>query len=158
VTEARAIKVRSALSRQLARPGGRTLAEAERLADAALQTHREDAVAELGALVSRLEAICADPTESGAGQVYGLAAGLVDVAGFFDTGAFYEAAYSLCELADSTSGRETWSWGAVEVHVQALRLLHGSGPGTGGGDALVAGLRQVVAAVTAGPAEAPKSA
>ena len=149
MTEARLVKVRSALSRQLSRPGGRSVADAERLADAALQTHRADAFAELGALVAQLETLCAAPPADGAPRVYALAASLVDLAGFFDTGSFYEAAYSLCDLSDRTRGTDRWSWNAVEVHVRALRLLHSGGlgsTGSGGGE-LVAGLRKVVAAV-----------
>ncbi len=149
------VKVRSALSRQLSQPGGRTLADAERLADAALQTHRADAFAELGRLVAELEAVGAARTPGDEARTYQLAAGLVDLAGFFDTGPFYDAAYSLCDLTDRTRGGDLWSWDAVAVHVQALRLLHLAGLGNAGPDAaaLLAGLRRVVASVCPGRAE-----
>lgn len=149
MTQARTIKVRTALSRQLSRPGGRSLVEAEQLADAALQTHRADAFAELARLVSDLEAVCATRTESDRARVYALAATLVDLAGFFDTGPFYDAAYSLCDLTDRIRSRGLWSWDAVQVHVQTLRLLLLAGLGNpGAGSAtLLAGLRRVVASV-----------
>lgn len=146
------VRVRSALSHQLSRPGGRTLADAERLADAALQTHRADAFAELGRLVAELEAVSAARAPGDEARTYQLAASLVDLAGFFDTGPFYDAAYSLCDLTDRARNGDLWSWDAVAVHVQALRLLHLAGLGTACPDAaaLLAGLRRVVASVCPG--------
>jgi hypothetical protein len=149
VSGARLVKVQSPLSRQLARPGGRSLAEAERLADTALQERRQTTFAELGDLVGRLEALCVQPEPGDEAQAYALAAGLVDLAGFFDTGPFYEAAYSLCDLADRSRAAGRWSWEAVGVHVGALRLLHSGGlqPAGPGSADLVAGLRRVVGTV-----------
>lgn len=149
MTEARTIKVHTALSRQLSRPGGRTLAEAERLADAALQTHRTDAFAELGRLIAELETVCTARAEADRNRAYALAASLVDLAGFFDTGPFYAAAYSLCDLTDRTRETGLWSWEAVQVHVQTLRLLHLAGLDNTAPDAagLVAGLRRVVTSI-----------
>ncbi len=149
MTPPRTLKVKSSLSRQLARPGGRTVAEAERLADAALQTHREDAFGELGDLVRRLERHCAEPTPAGEAEVYALAVQIIDLAGFFATGAFYDAAYSLCDLSDRSRGTGRWSWDAVRVHVDALRLLHGAGLQSASSNApeLVAGLRKLAASV-----------
>lgn len=149
MSEVRVIKVRTALSRQLSRPGGRSLAEAERLADAALQTHRTDAFAELGRLSRELEAACEARTAEDRARVYALAASLVDLAGFFDTGPFYDAAYSLCDLADRTRDGPLWSWDAIQVHVRTLRLLLAAGLGSPSPDAaaLVSGLRRVAASV-----------
>ena len=149
MTEARLVKVRSALSRQLARPGGRSLADAERLAEAALQSHRGDVWAELGRLVTELEALCAARDSGAEAGVYQMASTVVDLAGFFETGPFYDPAYSLCELTDGARGGGGWSWEAVEVHVRTLRLLHLAGLGAACPDAaaLLAGLRQVVASV-----------
>ncbi len=146
---ARLVKVQSGLARQLARPGGRTLADAERMADAALQTHRSDAFAELGRLITELEAACTTRAAQDRERVYALGASLVDLAGFFDTGPFYEAAYSLCDLTDRSRDGALWSWEAVQVHVQALRLLHLAGLGEAGPDAaaLLAGLRRLVASI-----------
>lgn len=146
---ARLVRVQSPLSRQLALPGGRSAAEAERLADDALQGHRAATFAELGELVGRLEALCAQPDAEGPAQAYALAASLVDLAGFFDTGPFYAAAYSLCDLADRSRTAGRWSWEAVGVHVGALRLLHTGGlqPDGPGSEGLIDGLRRVVATV-----------
>lgn len=151
MTQARTVKVRTALSRQLSQPGGRSLAEAERLADAALQTHRADAFAELGRLLAELETACMSRSEADQPRVYALAASIVDLAGFFDTGPFYDAAYSLCDLTDRTRERGLWSWDAIRVHVQTLRLLHLAGLGSPAPDAaaLLAGLHRVVRSVLA---------
>lgn len=123
----RTLKVTSSLARQLARPGGRTVADAERLAERGLESHRESALADLGRIVGRLETVCAEAPAEGPSRVYDLAASLVDVAGFLDTGPFYEAAYSLCELSDRMRLAGAWSWPAAEVHVKALRLIHAGG-------------------------------
>lgn len=148
MTEPRMVKFRTNLARQMSRPGGRTVADAERLADAALQTHRKDVFAEMGRLVTQLERLCADRKREDQTLAYQLASGIVDLAGFFETGPFYDAAYSLCELTEAAAAQR-WSWDAVEVHVQTLRLLHTAGLGTAcpDADALLAGLRQVVASV-----------
>ncbi len=149
MTGARLVKVRSALSRQLSRAGGRTVAEAERLAEAALQTHRTEVFGELGRLVAELEALCVTRGPDDEARAYQLASSVVDLAGFFETGPFYDAAYSLCELTDGARTGGLWSWDAVEVHVRTLRLLHMAGLGTACPDAaaLLDGLRQVVASV-----------
>lgn len=149
MTGARLVTVKSGLARQLSRPGGRSLADAERLADEALQTHRTDAFDELGRLVAQLETACTTRSPEDRVRAYALGASIVDLAGFFDTGPFYDAAYSLCDLIDRSRDSPLWSWDAVQVHVQALRLLHLAGLGNAGPDAagLVAGLRRVVAAI-----------
>lgn len=146
MTEPRLVKFKSPLASQLGRPGGRSLADAERLAEAALQTHRVSIMGDLGRIVGRLEQHCETAAPEDQNTVYGLAVELVDLAGFFDTGAFFEAAYSLCDLSDKSRSSGRWSWEAVRVHVSALRLLHGRGAGGDptDGERILAGLRQVV--------------
>jgi hypothetical protein len=137
-------KIKSTLAKQLARPGGRTLADAQRLADAGLQSHRADIMADLGRLIGQLEALCAAAAPVGQDRVYVLAAALVDLAGFFDTGPLYSAGYSLCDLSDRMRPPAPWSWPAVEVHVKALRLIHAGGcKADAESDILLAGLRSV---------------
>lgn len=147
MTEARLIKVATPLARQLARPGGRSVADAERRASAALEDHRLSVLDDLGRLIGELEALCAARAPDAAPEVYRRAATLVDLAGFFDTGPLYDAAFSLCELSDRIQAGPAWAWPPIEVHVQALRLIHAGGC-TGGGEAetLLKGLKAVLAA------------
>ncbi len=147
MSEVRAIRIKSSLARQLARPGGRTIAEAQRLAEAGLESHRADILEDLGRLIGQLEDLCAAGAEAGRDRVYVLAAALVDMAGFFDTGPLYAAGYSLCELGDRLRAPAPFSWPAVEVHVKALRLIHAGGCKAGPeSDVLLQGLRSVLGA------------
>lgn len=149
MTEVRTTKVKSSLAKQLAAPGGRTLAEAQRLADEGLQSHKAVIMDDLGRLIGQLETLCVTRSAAGQDRVYVLASALIDMAGFFDTGPLYDAGYSLCDLSDRMRAGGTWSWPAVEVHVKALRLILASGckPGKEA-DILLQGLGSVLGAFT----------
>ena len=147
MTEVRTTKIKSSLARQLERPGGRTIADAERLAATGLESHRADIMEDLGRLIGQLETLCAARSDAGRDRVYVLAAALVDMAGFFDTGPLYAAGYSLCELSDRMQPPTAFSWPAVEVHVKALRLIHAGGCKAGAdSEVLLQGLRSVLGA------------
>lgn len=149
MTEVRATKIKSSLASQLSRPGGRTIADAQRLAETGLQSHKAGVMEDLGRLISQLEALCVSKTPEGQARVYGLASALVDMSGFFDTGPFYSAGYSLCDLSERMQAAGTWSWPAVEVHVKALRLILTGGCKSGAdSDVLLQGLRSVLGAFT----------
>jgi hypothetical protein len=115
--------MKSRLAHQLAQPGGCSVDEAVRRAEAGIEARREDAVREMSAVVERLADLCQTARAADHGAVYGLATALVDVAGLLDTGPFYQAAYSLCDVADQMRASGRWSWPSVEVHVSALRLV-----------------------------------
>lgn len=150
MTEVRTTRIKSSLAKQLSRPGGRTIADAERLAATGLESHRADIIEDLGRLISQLETLCAARADTGRDRVYVLAAALVDMAGFFDTGPLYAAGYSLCELSDRMRPPAAFSWPAVEVHVKALRLIHAGGCKAGAeSEVLVQGLKSVLSAFTA---------
>ena len=147
MSDVRTTKIKSTLARQLARPGGRTLAEAQRLAETGLQSHKAGVMEDLGRLIGQLETLCAAAAPEGRDRVYVLAAALVDMAGFFDTGPLYSAGYSLCDLSDRMQAAGAWSWPAVEVHVKALRLILAGGCKVGAeSEVLLQGLRSVQAA------------
>ncbi|HYC96410.1 chemotaxis protein CheE [Brevundimonas sp.] len=111
----------------MARPGGRTTAEAVREAEAGLDSHREDGMRSLAATLARLEAVCAAREEGAEAQVYELASAFADMAGFFDTGPLYAAAFSLCETSDRMIAGACWQWPSVEVHLRAVRLILAAG-------------------------------
>lgn len=144
MTQARTFKVKSPLARQLHEPGGRMVRDLERQADAALETHRDDAMAMVGGTLILLEELCAEAPDGAGQRVYELASSIVDLAGFFDTGPLFEAAYSLCDIADRMNQAETWHWPSIQVHAQALRLILAGGCRTGRtSDTLLAGLRSI---------------
>lgn len=143
----RTLKVQSPLAKQLSRPGGRTIADAQRLAETGLQSHKAGVMDDLGRLIGQLEALCAATAPEGRDRVYVLASALVDMAGFFDTGPLYTAGYSLCDLSERMQSTGAWNWPAVEVHVKALRLILTGGCKTGAeSDVLLQGLKSVLAA------------
>jgi len=146
VSKAITFKYRSRLAQQLAQPGGRTIADAVRRAENGVETHREASMQAVAAILTKLEhASTAREPDSGQ-AIYDLAASLVDLAGFFDTGPLYAAAYSLCELTDAMLAGGTWDWPSVEVHVRALRLILADGCSDGEMSRIImAGLSALVA-------------
>lgn len=122
-TEARVFKVTTSLARDINEPGGRLVRHAARLADEGLNTHREEAIEDLRSALDAMEALCAEAREDDGPGLYDLASSVVGLAGFFDTGAFFEAAYSLCETADHMITAGAWRWPLVEVHLQGLRRI-----------------------------------
>ena len=146
MTEARTLKIKSTLARQMAQPGGRTLADVERRANERLELHRDDVMTTIAGTVTELELIVSVAAPGSEPQVYKLASSLLDMAGFFDTGPLYDAGYSLCDVADRMQTNGTWRWPSVAVHVQALRLiLTGGCKADATSDALLIGLRSVAA-------------
>ena len=146
MTEARTLKIKTSLARQMAQPGGRTVAEVERRANDRLDRHREDVMLTVGGTITELELIAAAKAPGSEPQVYKLASSLLDMAGFFDTGPLYDAGYSLCEVADRMAVSGAWNWPSVGVHVQAMRLILASDCKVDAtSDALLMGLRSVAA-------------
>ena len=146
MTEARTFKYKSNLSKQMSQPGGRSIHDAVRRADAALEGHRESGMLAVTTALGQLEEACRVRDNAAHGEIYEKAAALLDMAGFFDTGPLYGAAYSLCEITDLMLASGAWAWPSVDVHVRALRLILADGCVEGETSAaLLAGLRSVVA-------------
>ena len=146
MTEARTLKIKTTLARQMAQPGGRTLADVERRANERLERHRDDVMTTIAGTITELETVAAAAAPGTEPQVYKLASSLLDTAGFFDTGPLYDAGYSLCDVADRMQTNGVWSWPTVAVHVQAMRLiLTGGCQANATSDALLLGLRSVAA-------------
>lgn len=123
MTEARIVKYRTNLQRKMSAPGGSTLAEAVRKAEAGVEARRGAAMQAINDAVTALEAACVERRPDGGPAVYELAAGVVDMAGFYDTGPFHTAAFSLCEIAARMNETGRWDWPSTQVHVRALRLI-----------------------------------
>ena len=146
MTEARTLKIKTTLARQMAQPGGRTVADVERRANERLDRHRDDVMTAVAATIAELEQVAAAAAPGTEAQVYKLASSLLDTAGFFDTGPLYDAGYSLCDVADRMQTNGAWSWPSVAVHVQAMRLILTAGCKVDAtSDALLAGLRSIAA-------------
>ena len=143
-----AVRIRditTSLQRQMARPGGIDIEAAVAAAEQGLEGRREETLRVIQDKVQALSAFCAGRPAAPEAELYAIASVLVDTAGFRDMPAFYEAAYSLCEVVSRMSAAEAWSWPSIDVHVHALSLILGEGGGASDANStLLAGLRAVV--------------
>jgi proteasome lid subunit RPN8/RPN11 len=103
------------------------VAEALERAEKGLEGHREAGLVTMTRLLGWLEAAVVEKATDSAGDVYRVAAQLLDMAGFFETGPFYQATFSLCDIADRMQSTGQWDWPSVAVHVGALRLIMADG-------------------------------
>ena len=149
---ARLFKVRPAIADQIRLPGGKKVGEAVAAADAALDDQRASAVEGLVQGVERLEALCRERSDEDFASIYPIAAHLAGTAGFFETGPFYRAVYSLCELTEKLGGAGRRDWSSVDVHVRSLRLILTTGFEDGPeARAVLDGLSSLVRRVEAAP-------
>ncbi|WP_312491350.1 hypothetical protein [Brevundimonas sp.] len=101
-------KVHTSLQRQMARPGGRLIAEAESRANQALEGQRDQVFSLLKSNIDIVEGLCASRPADAQAQVYACASAMVDMAGFLDVPTFFEAAFSLCSRSTFASCASPW--------------------------------------------------
>ena len=89
-------RVHTSLQRQMARPGGRLIIEAESRANQALDEQRDHVFTLLTANVDAIEALCATRPQDAPDQIYAFASAMVDMAGGGDD---HAPAASLCSWA-----------------------------------------------------------
>lgn len=141
-------KVHTSLQRQMARPGGRLVIEAESRANQVLEGQRDHVFDLLAANIDAIDALCASRPADAPTQIYAFASAMVDMSGYLDVPAFFEAAFSLCEIADRMRAAGVWSWPSVGIHVRVLRLtLADQGQATPDSERLLEGLRALTAHV-----------
>ena len=156
MSEARLLKIKSPLARQIHEPGGRTIRDAEMRANQELEVHRAPAMAAIAAALDELEAISAEASPDAGPRVYATASRIIDVGGYFDTGPLHDAVYSLCDVADRMIGAQMWHWPSVDVHLRAMRLILAGGCRRNrSNDMLLDGLKSVAAHIenATGPAK-----
>lgn len=111
--------------------GGMMAKDALAAADAALEPLRAESLAVLDAALAEIEArfgrSAAATRASGVHQeLYTLALRIIDVSGFLPDSCVDQAAISFCALVDNCAEAGVWRWDAVDVHINALRLLRTS--------------------------------
>ena len=120
---------------------GIPLAEALARADANIATLRPPGVSHLDAMLSELAGRAAEaPSHHVVEQLYWQANELAGVAASFGLPSLGRAAHSLCELLDRL-GDGGWNAAAVQVHLEALRLLRGEDQGAISTEAVAAVLK-----------------
>ncbi|MCS6627085.1 hypothetical protein N0B44_29645 [Roseibacterium beibuensis] len=119
MTQTKTFRYKSSLASKMAVPGGKSVGDALRAAEGALETHRDAAMQSLNATLTDLDAVCARRARS---EVYERASALLDMAGFFDTGPLHPAVFGLCEVSVGME-EGAGDWPTVEVHLRAIRMI-----------------------------------
>ena len=132
---ARIFTVKSRLARLAFEPGGVTVDEALRRADASVQSLRESSVAIADATVAEIEArfgaVATDRAQAAFGDLYRLAGRIVDASALATGRDLDKAGQALCRLVRRCEARNAWDWVAVDLHIETLKLLHSTGAAMG---------------------------
>lgn len=112
------------------RPGGITLAEAAKSANANIDTIRSSALVEISAILDQMYQLGSEPFSKAADLVklYNFSNTILSVAGVFDMAHLGSVAYSLCELIDRLQLRHQMNNAAIAIHLNSLRLMHTLSP------------------------------
>ena len=116
------------LSMLIKASGGVMAKDALEAADAALEPLRAPSLAILDAAIAEIDSRFGKTAAATRGgetfqDLYALALKIIDVSGFLPGSCVDQAAISLCALVDHCSEAGAWRWDAIDVHVNALRLL-----------------------------------
>jgi hypothetical protein len=145
----RKLKVRSRLASLAFKGGGITVNAALKQADLALEPLRAPGLIVLDAAIAEIERRYGREASGRAGEpfedLYLLCSRVIDLALFVPDSGLDEAARAFCGLADLSQELKTWAWDAVEIHIEALKLLRMSGAAMSQAerDAILEGLAQV---------------
>jgi hypothetical protein len=129
--------------------GGILAKDAVAAAEAGVESLREASMAALDEALAEIERRFGKSAENRAGEsfeaLYHLASKVIDVSIFVADAGIDKAATSLCGLADSCAEARAWRWDAVDVHLNALKLLRAVGARLPAEqrDAMLQGLYQV---------------
>jgi hypothetical protein len=111
--------------------GGILAKDAIVAAEAGVETLREASLAALDQTIAEIERRFGKTVEGRESEsfeaLYLLSSRIIDVGQFVSDSGVDKAAVSLCTLADSLAEAGAWRWDAVDVHLNALRLLRAMG-------------------------------
>ncbi len=143
----RVFAVDNQLARIVTEQGGRSVADAVKAADARVEALRGASVAALTGKAEQLAMAAATSRASSEptfDAIYEISNAIYGVASTFQLKSLAQAAFSLCDIADSFRSGETVNWPAIDVHVDGIRLLSSLGEGAGAaGEEVLTGLRRV---------------
>ena len=115
----------------MAAAGGFSAREAIRRSEAAVDTLREPCLAAIDAALAQIEqgfgAAATGRDQQDFEVLYVLATRIIDSSIAVRNSGLDDAARALCDLADLSGEIGRWDWPAVEVHIEALRLLRSAG-------------------------------
>jgi hypothetical protein len=119
------------LAKMIKDRGGLLAQDAIAAAEAGVESLREASLAALDEALAEIEARfgkgAANRESESFEGLYLLASRVIDVSAFVAGTGLDRAAMSLCGLADNCAEAGVWRWDAVDVHLNALKLLRGVG-------------------------------
>lgn len=153
MSSARVFAVENKLAALLREPGGKTAEQAVKAAEVRIEAKRDVTLAALIEKADQMVALAAEGRGSSDpetfGRIYDLSNAIYGLAGAFGLKGLADAAFSLCDLADSYRSGDEPNWPAVDVHLDGVRLLANLGEkaGAAGAEPILDGLRRVRARV-----------
>jgi hypothetical protein len=128
--------------------GGVMAKDALVAAEAALEPLRAESLAVLEAALAEIEtrfgkSALATRINETYQDLYALALRIIDVSGFLPGSCVDQAAISFCALVDNCGEAKIWRWDAIDVHINALRLLRTGGLNPDQRRAVIDGLNKV---------------
>jgi len=145
----RKFRPQNRLTAMIKERGGLLARDAIAAAEAGVESLRESSMAALDETLAEIERRfgkdVADRGSEPYEELYLLGSRVLDVSAFVMDAGIDKAAVSLCTLVDSCEGLGHWRWDAVDVHINALRLLRATGAELPADqrDAMLQGLYQV---------------
>lgn len=145
----RKFRPQNRLSAMIKDRGGLLARDAIAAAEAGVESLRESSMAALDETLAEIERRFGKDAPDRASEpyeeLYLLGSRIIDVSAFVTDAGIDKAAVSLCTLVDSCEGGGNWRWDAVDVHLNALRLLraHGAELPVDQREAMLQGLYQV---------------
>jgi hypothetical protein len=141
------------LAKMVNQPGGMRAEDALRKAEENLDTIKpvlaEEVEKNLASLLELLDAAATRPEKTVLDEAYLRSNQVAGMAGLSGMAPLGQAAFSLCELLDKLGVAERWSAEAVDVHLNAMRLLRRMPEADKATAHILQGLREVVARATA---------
>lgn len=127
MTVVRKFKIPNRLRAALFNGGGKRIDEAVADADAGLATLVEACLAAVADCIARIgggygSQVAGRETHD-MGELYRLSAAIIDACAPIEPKALADAARSLCDVLDYAMEAGRWDWPAVDIHIDALRLL-----------------------------------
>jgi len=119
------------LTNMIKERGGILAKDAIVAAEAGVETLREASLAALDETIGEIERRFGKGAENRESEsfeaLYLLSSRIIDVGQFVSDSGVDKAAVSLCTLADGLAEAGVWRWDAIDVHLNALRLLRTMG-------------------------------
>jgi len=131
MSEVRKFRVKSRLSRFISQPGGISVRDALKRADAGIESLRIPCIADVDATLAEIDSRFAPATPGRDNEsledLYQLSARIIDVSICLEGSGIDAAARRLCELVDVSQTLGVRDWESIEVHIHALKLLRAAG-------------------------------